>query len=164
MRPPPWRLNDLFYQHRVDPEVPIEEVAGTVGELIRSGKVRHFGMSEPAAATVRRAHAVQPVSALQNEYSPWTRRAGDHGIFDVCEKLGIGLVPYAPLGKGFLTGAINKDTKWATATCAIFCRALHPIAAMLRRRTSLGRWGDPKEIGGAAVFLAPRRRPTSRAR
>jgi aryl-alcohol dehydrogenase-like predicted oxidoreductase len=101
---------DLFYQHRVDPNVPIEDVAGTVKELIGEGKVKHFGMSEPAAQTLRRAHAVQPVSALQNEYSLWTRGPETNGILEACEELGIGLVPYSPLGKGFLTGAMSKDT------------------------------------------------------
>jgi aryl-alcohol dehydrogenase-like predicted oxidoreductase len=102
---------DLFYQHRVDPNVPIEDVAGAVKELIAEGKVRHFGLSEPAAATVRRAHAVQPVTTLQNEYSLWTRGPESNGIFEACEELGIGLVAYSPLGKGFLTGAISADTK-----------------------------------------------------
>ena len=101
---------DLFYQHRVDPDVPIEDVAGAVKELIIEGKVKHFGLSEPGAATVRRAHAVQKVSALQNEYSLWTRGPETNGILAACEELGIGLVPYSPLGKGFLTGAMNKDT------------------------------------------------------
>jgi aryl-alcohol dehydrogenase-like predicted oxidoreductase len=104
---------DLFYQHRVDPNVPIEDVAGTVKQLIAEGKVAHFGMSEPAAATVRRAHAVQPVTALQNEYSLWTRGPESNGIFEACEELGIGLVAYSPLGKGFLTGAMSADTKLA---------------------------------------------------
>jgi len=102
---------DLFYQHRVDPNVPIEDVAGAVGELIRAGKVKHFGLSEPGPQTVRRAHAVQPVTALQNEYSLWTRGPETNGILTVCEELGIGFVPYSPLGKGFLTGAMSKDTK-----------------------------------------------------
>ncbi|HUD93294.1 aldo/keto reductase [Sphingobium sp.] len=101
---------DLFYQHRVDPQVPIEDVAGTVKELIAEGKVRHFGLSEPSAATVRRAHAIQPVSALQNEYSLWTRGPETNGILEACEELGIGLVPYSPLGKGFLTGAMSAKT------------------------------------------------------
>ena len=101
---------DLFYQHRVDPSVAIEDVAGTVRDLIAEGKVRHFGLSEPGVQTVRRAHAVQPVTALQNEYSLWTRGPGTNGILDVCEELGIGFVPYSPLGKGFLTGAMSKDT------------------------------------------------------
>ncbi len=102
---------DLLYQHRVDPNVPIEDVAGAVKELIEQGKVKHFGLSEPAAQTVRRAHAVQPVTALQNEYSLWTRGPETNGILDVCEELGIGFVPYSPLGKGFLTGAMNKGSK-----------------------------------------------------
>ncbi|WP_395944487.1 aldo/keto reductase [Brevundimonas sp.] len=98
---------DLLYQHRVDPNVPIEDVAGTVKDLIAEGKVRHFGLSEPGAATVRRAHAVQPVAALQNEYSMWTRGPETNGILEACEELGIGLVAYSPLGKGFLTGAMK---------------------------------------------------------
>ena len=102
---------DLFYQHRVDPEVPIEDVAGAVKDLIAAGKVRHFGLSEPGAQTVRRAHAVQPVTALQNEYSLWTRGPETNGILQACEELGIALVAYSPLGKGFLTGAMGKDTK-----------------------------------------------------
>ncbi len=101
---------DLLYQHRVDPGVPIEDVAGTVKELIAEGKVAHFGMSEPGAVTLRRAHAVQKVTALQNEYSLLTRGPETNGILQACEELGIGLVPYSPLGKGFLTGAMNKDT------------------------------------------------------
>ena len=102
---------DLFYQHRVDPDVPIEDVAGAVKDLIRQGKVRHFGMSEPAAATLRRAHAVQPITAIQNEYSLWTRGPETNGVLAACEELGIGFVPYSPLGKGFLTGAMGKDTR-----------------------------------------------------
>src|SRR5579862_5282081 len=104
---------DLLYQHRVDPNVPIEDVAGAVRDLIAEGKVKHFGLSEPGAQTVRRAHAVQPVTALQNEYSLWTRGPETNGILDACEELGIGFVPYSPLGKGFLTGAMNKDTRLA---------------------------------------------------
>ena len=102
---------DLLYQHRVDPGVPIEDVAGTVKELIDEGKVKHFGMSEPGLKTLRRAHAVLPVTALQNEYSLWWRAPETNGIFQACDELGIGFVPYSPLGKGFLTGTINKDTK-----------------------------------------------------
>ena len=97
---------DLFYQHRVDPAVPIEDVAGAVGELVAEGKVRHFGMSEAGAATIRRAHAVHPVTALQSEYSLWTRRPEDE-VLPVLEELGIGFVPFSPLGRGFLTGAID---------------------------------------------------------
>jgi aryl-alcohol dehydrogenase-like predicted oxidoreductase len=101
---------DLLYQHRVDPAVPIEDVAGTVKELIRQGKVRHFGMSEASLATLRRAHAVQPVTALQNEYSLWWREP-EREVIPALEALGIGLVPYSPLGRGFLTGAMNETTK-----------------------------------------------------
>jgi aryl-alcohol dehydrogenase-like predicted oxidoreductase len=108
------RLNidciDLFYQHRVDPEVPIEDVAGAVKELIQEGKVKHFGLSEAGVQTIRRAHAVQPVTALQNEYSLWWRKP-EAEVIPVLEELGIGLVPYSPLGKGFLTGKIDETTK-----------------------------------------------------
>lgn len=102
---------DLLYQHRVDPNVPIEDVAGTVKALIAEGKVRHFGMSEPGVRTLRRAHAVQPVTAVQNEYSLWWRAPESNGILQACDELGIGFVPYSPLGKGFLTGTMGKDTK-----------------------------------------------------
>lgn len=101
---------DLFYQHRVDPEVPIEDVAGAVRDLIQQGKVKHFGLSEASADTIRRAHAVQPVTALQSEYSLWTRDP-EAEIFPVLEELGIGFVAYSPLGRGFLTGAIHADTQ-----------------------------------------------------
>ena len=101
---------DLLYQHRVDPNVPIEDVAGTVKDLIAQGKVKHFGMSEPGVQTLRRAHAVLPVTALQNEYSLWWRAPETNGILQACDELGIGFVPYSPLGKGFLTGAISKVT------------------------------------------------------
>src|SRR6516225_10001331 len=100
---------DLFYQHRVDPEVPIEDVAGAVKELISEGKVKHFGLSEPGAETIRRAHAVQPVTAIQNEYSLWWRKP-EHEVLPVLEELGIGFVPYSPLGRGFLTGKMNETT------------------------------------------------------
>jgi len=100
---------DLFYQHRVDPDVPIEEVAGTVKDLIREGKVKHFGMSEAGAKTIRRAHAVQPVTAVQSEYSLWWREP-EAEVLPVLEELGIGFVPFSPLGKGFLTGKINENT------------------------------------------------------
>jgi aryl-alcohol dehydrogenase-like predicted oxidoreductase len=100
---------DLYYQHRVDPDVPIEEVAGAVKRLVESGKVKHFGMSEAAAETIRRAHAVQPVTAVQSEYSLWWRRP-EEAVLATCEELGIGFVPYSPLGKGFLTGTITAST------------------------------------------------------
>lgn len=100
---------DLFYQHRVDPDVPIEDVAGTVKDLIDEGKVRHFGLSEAGAQTIRRAHQVQPVTALQSEYSLWWRQPED-GILQTLEELGIGFVPYSPLGRGFLTGKVDETT------------------------------------------------------
>jgi aryl-alcohol dehydrogenase-like predicted oxidoreductase len=100
---------DLYYQHRVNPDIPIEEFAAAVKALIESGKVKHFGLSEAAAATIRRAHAVQPVSAIQSEYSLWWRRPEDE-VLETCEELGIGFVPYSPLGKGFLTGTIDTST------------------------------------------------------
>jgi aryl-alcohol dehydrogenase-like predicted oxidoreductase len=102
---------DLFYQHRVDPEVPIEDTAGAVKDLIQQGKVKHFGMSEAAAKTIRRAHAVQPVAAVQSEYSLWTRGPETNGVLATMEELGIGFVPYSPLGKGFLTGKMDESTK-----------------------------------------------------
>ncbi len=101
---------DLFYQHRVDPEVPIEEVAGAVKDLIQDGKVRHFGLSEAGVQTIRRAHAVQPVTALQSEYSLWTR-SPEKEVIPAIEELGIGFVPYSPLGKGFLTGKMDENTE-----------------------------------------------------
>src|SRR5438876_2093622 len=100
---------DLFYQHRVDPEVPIEDVAGAVKELIHEGKVKHFGLSEPGVRTIRRAHAVQPVTAIQNEYSLWWRKP-EHEVLPLLEELGIGFVPFSPLGRGFLTGKMNENT------------------------------------------------------
>jgi aryl-alcohol dehydrogenase-like predicted oxidoreductase len=104
---------DLLYQHRVDPNVPIEDVAGTLKELISQGKVRHFGLSEASAKTIRRAHAVQPLTAVQSEYSLWTRDPERNGVLAVCEELGIGFVPFSPLGAGFLTGKIDTTTKFA---------------------------------------------------
>jgi aryl-alcohol dehydrogenase-like predicted oxidoreductase len=101
---------DLFYQHRVDPDVPIEDVAGAVKELIQQGKVKHFGLSEAGVQTIRRAHAVQPITALQSEYSLWTRTP-EKEVIPTLEELGIGFVPYSPLGRGFLTGAMNENTK-----------------------------------------------------
>ena len=113
------RLNidaiDLLYQHRVDPEVPIEDVAGAVKELIAEGKVKHFGLSEAGADTIRRAHAVHPVAAVQSEYSLWTRDVEQNGVLAVCEELGIGFVPWGPLGAGFLTGKIDASTKFNDA-------------------------------------------------
>jgi len=100
---------DLYYQHRVNPEVPIEEFAGAVKALVEAGKVKHFGISEAAASTIRRAHAVQPVTAIQSEYSLWWRRPEDE-VLDTCQELGVGFVPFSPLGKGFLTGTIDTST------------------------------------------------------
>ena len=107
---------DLYYQHRVDPSVPIEDVAGTVKDLIQAGKVLHFGLSEASAATIRRAHAVQPVTAVQTEYSLWERRPETNGILAACEELGIGFVPWSPLGQGYLTGKLDARTKFDAKT------------------------------------------------
>ena len=104
---------DLYYQHRVDPEVPIEEVAGAVKDLIQDGKVKHFGLSEAAAQTIRRAHAVQPVTAVQSEYSLWWRRP-EEDVLPTLEELGIGFVPFSPLGKGFLTGKLDENSEFAS--------------------------------------------------
>jgi aryl-alcohol dehydrogenase-like predicted oxidoreductase len=106
---------DLLYQHRVDPNVPIEDVAGTMKELIQHGKVKHFGLSEASAQTIRRAHAVQPVTAVQSEYSLWTRDVEHNGVLATCEELGIGFVPFSPLGAGFLTGTIDRTTTFSGA-------------------------------------------------
>ena len=112
------RLNidviDLYYQHRVDPNVPIEDVAGAVKDLIAAGKVRHFGLSEAGAETIRRAHAVQPITAVENEYSLWARES-EAEVLPACEELGIGFVPWSPLGQGFLTGAVSAGTTFASA-------------------------------------------------
>jgi aryl-alcohol dehydrogenase-like predicted oxidoreductase len=147
---------DLLYQHRVDPAVPIEDVAGTVHDLISEGKVRHFGMSEPGVHTLRRAHAVQPVVALQNEYSLWWRRPESNGILQACDELGIGLVPYSPLGKGFLTGAISKE---APVREGDFRRTLPRFTpdAMEKNRALvdlLQRFADAKGATPAQVALA----------
>jgi aryl-alcohol dehydrogenase-like predicted oxidoreductase len=104
---------DLFYQHRPDPNVPMEDVAGAVQDLIREGKVKHFGLSEASAEQIRRAHAVQPVTALQSEYSIWWRAIEENGVLATCEELGIGLVPYSPLGRGYLTGKVDERTTFA---------------------------------------------------
>ncbi|ROS23977.1 aldo/keto reductase [Cellulomonas sp. PhB150] len=103
---------DLYYQHRVDPDVPIEDVAGAVGELVAAGKVRHFGLSEAGASTIRQAHAVHPVTAVQSEYSLWTRDP-EPSVLPTCAELGIGFVPFSPLGKGFLTGTVDASTEFA---------------------------------------------------
>ena len=153
---------DLFYQHRVDPAVPIEDVAGTVRELIAAGKVRHFGLSEPSVATLRRAHAVQPVAALQNEYSLWTRDVETNGILAACAELGIGFVPYSPLGRGFLTGAIGKDTPLADTDFRKSLPRFSPEAMAgtqalvdLLRRIGAGKGATPAQVA-LAWLLAQR--------
>jgi aryl-alcohol dehydrogenase-like predicted oxidoreductase len=147
---------DLLYQHRVDPIVPIEDVAGTVKDLIAAGKVKHFGLSEPGAQTVRRAHAVQPVTALQNEYSLWTRGPETDGIFKACEELGIGLVAYSPLGKGFLTGAMNKDSKLAEGDFRRMMPRFTPEAMQTNQALVdlLKELGDEKKATPAQIALA----------
>ena len=119
---------DLLYQHRVDPDVPIEDVAGAVKDLITAGKVKHFGLSEAAPPTIRRAHAVQPVAAIQSEYSLWTRDVEQNGVLAVCEELGIGFVPWAPLGAGFLTGAIDATTTFEAGDFRTFSPRFTPEA------------------------------------
>jgi aryl-alcohol dehydrogenase-like predicted oxidoreductase len=150
---------DLFYQHRVDPDVPIEDVAGTVRDLIAEGKVKHFGMSEPGAETVRRAHAVQPVTAIQNEYSLWTRGVETNGILAVCEELGIGLVPYSPLGRGFLTGAMNPDTAFGEGDFRARLPRFTPEAMAknqalieLLKRIAAGKQATPAQIALAWIL------------
>ena len=146
---------DLFYQHRVDPAVPIEDVAGTVGELIREGKVKHFGLSEAGAQTIRRAHAVQPVAALQSEYSLWFR---DHEaeILPTVAELGIGFVPFSPLGRGFLTGAIDEHTAF---TAGDFRNVVPRFTAENRKANQalvelLARFAAPRGATPAQLALA----------
>lgn len=146
---------DLFYQHRVDPNVPIEEVAGTVKDLIHQGKVKHFGMSEAGVATIRRAHAVQPVSALQSEYSLWWREP-EKEILPTLEELGIGFVPFSPLGKGFLTGAISDKTEFDKSD---FRNIVPRFTAEARKANqalveALGRIADHKKATKAQIALA----------
>jgi len=147
---------DLLYQHRVDPNVPIEDVAGVVKDLIAEGKVKHFGLSEPGAQTVRRANAVQPVTALQNEYSLWTRGPETNGILEACEELGIGLVAYSPLGKGFLTGAMSKDTKIGDNDFRKILPRFTPEAMETNQALIdlLKRIGDDKRATPAQIALA----------
>ena len=147
---------DLLYQHRVDPNTPIEEVAGTVKALIAEGKVLHFGLSEPGANTVRRAHAVQPVTALQNEYSLWTRGPETNGILEACEELGIGFVSYSPLGKGFLTGAMGRDTKLAADDFRAILPRFTPEAMAANKALvdRLQRIGERKKATTAQIALA----------
>jgi aryl-alcohol dehydrogenase-like predicted oxidoreductase len=147
---------DLLYQHRVDPDVPIEDVAGAVKGLIEAGKVKHFGLSEPGAHTVRRAHAVQPVTALQNEYSLWTRGPETNGILETCEEFGIGLVAYSPLGKGFLTGAMGKDTKLEANDFRAILPRFTPEAMETNQALVdlLKRIGEKKKATPAQIALA----------
>jgi aryl-alcohol dehydrogenase-like predicted oxidoreductase len=146
---------DLFYQHRVDPNVPIEDVAGAVKELIQQGKVKHFGLSEAAAQTIRRAHAVQPVTALQSEYSLWWRRP-EAEVLPTLEELGIGFVPYSPLGKGFLTGKINEDTTFDSTDLRSRIPRFTPEARKANQVLVdlLGRIGEDKKATPAQIALA----------
>jgi aryl-alcohol dehydrogenase-like predicted oxidoreductase len=146
---------DLFYQHRVDPNVPVEEVAGAVKDLIQQGKVKHFGMSEAGAANIRRAHAVQPVTALQSEYSLWWREP-EKEILPTLEELGIGFVPFSPLGKGFLTGAISEKTEFDKTD---FRNIVPRFSAEARKANqqlvdALGRIADQKNATKAQIALA----------
>jgi aryl-alcohol dehydrogenase-like predicted oxidoreductase len=146
---------DLFYQHRVDPDVPIEDVAGAVKDLIRQGKVRHFGLSEAAAKTIRRAHAVQPVTAVQSEYSLWWRRPEDE-VLPALEELGIGFVPYSPLGKGFLTGAIDENTTFDSSDFRNIVPRFAPAARKANRAMVdlLTRIAERKKARPAQIALA----------
>ncbi len=146
---------DLLYQHRVDPNVPIEDVAGTVKELIQAGKVKHFGLSEAGAKTIRRAHAVQPVTALQSEYSLWWRKP-EAEIIPLLEELEIGFVPYSPLGKGFLTGAIKEDTTFASNDFRSTLPRFAPEALKANQALIdlLGSIGKRKKAAPAQIALA----------
>ncbi|MFZ1964394.1 MAG: aldo/keto reductase [Roseiarcus sp.] len=146
---------DLFYQHRVDPDAPIEDVAGAVKELIREGKVRHFGLSEAGAPTIRRAHAVQPVTALQSEYSLWWRRP-ETEILPTLEELGIGLVPYSPLGKGFLAGKIDENTAFDPTDFRNTLPRFTPAARKANQALVdlIGRIGARKKATPAQIALA----------
>ena len=146
---------DLLYQHRVDPEVPIEEVAGAVRELVREGKVKHFGLSEAGASTIRRAHAVQPVAAVQSEYSLWTRDP-EPEVLPTCEELGIGFVPWSPLGQGFLTGTIDAATKFGANDFRTSFPRFTPEAraANLELVELLKRIGARKKATPAQIALA----------
>jgi aryl-alcohol dehydrogenase-like predicted oxidoreductase len=146
---------DLLYQHRVDPDVPMEDVAGAVKELIQQGKVRHFGLSEAGARSIRRAHAVQPVTALQSEYSLWTREL-ESEILTTLAELGIGLVPYSPLGKGFLTGKIKEGTTFDSSDLRSRIPRFEPnaVKANLALVDILGRIAERKGATPAQVALA----------
>jgi aryl-alcohol dehydrogenase-like predicted oxidoreductase len=146
---------DLFYQHRVDPNVPIEDVAGTVKELIQEGKVKHFGLSEASAQTIRRAHAVQQVTAVQSEYSLWWRRP-EEAVLPTLEELGIGFVPYSPLGKGFLTGKIDENTEFSGSDL----RSRIPRFTLENRKVNqamvdlLGKIAEQKKAAPGQIALA----------
>src|SRR5207245_6454478 len=146
---------DLFYQHRVDPNVPIEDVAGAVKELIQEGKVKHFGLSEAGAQTIRRAHAVQPLTALQSEYSLWTRTP-EKEVIPTLEELGIGLVPYSPLGKGFLTGKMNENTTFDSSDFRSTLPRFTPEALKANQALVdlLGTIGERKKATPAQIALA----------
>lgn len=146
---------DLFYQHRVDPDVPIEDVAGAVKDLIQAGKVKHFGLSEPGVATIRRAHAVQPVTAVQSEYSLWWRKPEEE-LLPVLEELGIGLVPYSPLGKGFLTGTMGSDTSFGSDDFRSGLPRFQPEALTANQGlvTVLGEIAALKKATSAQIALA----------
>src|SRR5208337_1991020 len=146
---------DLFYQHRVDPHVPIEDVAGAVKELIQQGKVKHFGLSEAGAKTIRRADAVQPVTAVQSEYSLWTR-GPEKEVLPTLEELGIGFVPYSPLGKGFLTGKMDENTKLDSSDFRNILPRFTPEAMRANRALVdlLGRIGERKRATPAQIALA----------
>jgi aryl-alcohol dehydrogenase-like predicted oxidoreductase len=146
---------DLFYQHRVDPEVAIEDVAGAVKELIHEGKVKHFGLSEPGVQTIRRAHAVQPVTAIQNEYSLWWRKP-EHEVLPVLEELGIGFVPYSPLGRGFLTGKMNENTRFDSIDFRNTLPRFTPEARKANRALVdlLGEMAERKNATPAQIALA----------
>jgi aryl-alcohol dehydrogenase-like predicted oxidoreductase len=146
---------DLFYQHRVDPDVPIEDVAGAVKDLIREGKVKHFGLSEAAAKTIRRSHAVQPVTAVQSEYSLWTR-GPEKEVLPTLEELGIGFVPYSPLGKGFLTGKINENTTFDSTDFRNIIPRFTPEARKANQALVdlLAKIGERKKATPAQIALA----------
>jgi aryl-alcohol dehydrogenase-like predicted oxidoreductase len=146
---------DLYYQHRVDPEVPIEDVAGTVKDLIREGKVKHFGLSEAGVQTIRRAHAVQPVTAVESEYSLWWRRPEEE-LLPTVEELGIGFVPFSPLGKGYLTGKIDENTSFAKNDFRNIVPRFSPEArkANLALVGLLGTVAEKKKATPAQIALA----------
>jgi len=146
---------DLFYQHRVDPDVAIEDVAGAVKELIHEGKVKHFGLSEPGVQTIRRAHAVQPVTAIQNEYSLWWRKP-EHEVLPLLEELGIGFVPYSPLGRGFLTGKMNENTTFDSTDFRHTLPRFTPEARKVNRALVdlLGEIAKRKNAAPAQIALA----------